>query len=633
MALAVLRLQRVHDDSALFAADLGRNRWYTWAVGAEAGESTHGMRLLTDVVHASPLLGPLPESVRGRTTIAVPLDLLDRDHRAVQLLSYRTASRDGPAVSDIVTVPLSARAGVDRLPSIVFGLGASPMDSSSAMSVHPRMTDATPVAFAYRARSLALHDASAAAHLQRRIGAVLAATTTPPEADRSAAMAAPLLAALPALMPLLQQVLTPETVQSIVRAVSPSEVIGAVTEGITQVGRLAADISRQEDEHLRALNPGVNDPALDQLLAGLSVSRGLGVTRRGPAHRARAMKQGTGHGTSQARSLMKSPRRASPVAEPVYRRTTQVTLDFADVAPVQLDGRTRICYRQGQPWQLPLTVNTARPIRDARAIVIVKSADAKRVLLRSRTTVAEVSADRLAVVPSFTVAETGTLVAGREYVVTAHLLWRTKQRATIGTSITQLVTVAGPLLFGRTGEGGVMIPLNDATRHRDYWHKVWQGSFDRDIRRVDFDVKYYVALEPDRRTHGRMETEMRTAREGKWTERGRLQSGMQYAPEGLNALLGQLPGAASLAADELEALTAPAFVAHVNQAARFKATLRGRDGTSGAIWVFPEVRLTTLHLHRAADVNGNGQVTGFVPHEVQFPVPALLHVIGARTTR
>lgn len=611
MALAVLRFQRVHDDAALFAADLGRNRWYTWAVGADAVASTHGMRLLADVVHASPLLGPLPESARGRTAIAVPLSLFDRDHRAVQLLSYRTASRDGPAVSDIVTFPLSVRTGVDRLPPIDFGLGTRIMHSSFAPPSLPRLTEATPVAFAYRACSIPAHDA------------------------RSTAMVAPVLAALPALMPLLQQVLTPETVQSIVRAVSPKEVIGAVTEGITQVGRLAGDISRQEDEHLRALNPGVNDPALDQLLAGLSLSRGLGVTRRGSVRRTRAMSQRVTPTTG------KSTTPTPTTGEPAYRRTTQVTLDFAEVAPVQLDGRTRICYRQGQPWRLPLTVNTPRAIREARVVVVVKSADAKRVMLQARAAVAEVSAGRLAVVPSFTAAQTATLVAGRDYVVTAHLFWRTKSRTksratprtTIGTSITQLVTVTGPLLFGRTGDGGAMIPLNDATRHRDYWHKVWQGTFDRDIRRVDFDVKYYVALEPDRRTHGRMETEMRTSREGKWTERGRLQSGMQYAPEGLNALLAQIAGGAPLGADELQALQAPEFVALVNQAARFKATLRGRDGTSGALWVFPEVRLTTVHLHRAADVNGNGQVVAFTPHEVQFPIPALLHVIGARTTR
>ncbi|MRT18649.1 hypothetical protein F3C99_17160, partial [Vitellibacter sp. q18] len=62
--------------------------------------------------------------------------------------------------------------------------------------------------------------------------------------------------------------------QSIIDA--PQRMTGQIINGITDFARLGLQADQQLQEHLRALNPGVDDPALHQLLAGLS----LGMTAR-----------------------------------------------------------------------------------------------------------------------------------------------------------------------------------------------------------------------------------------------------------------------------------------------------------------------------------------------------------------
>ena len=71
----------------------------------------------------------------------------------------------------------------------------------------------------------------------------------------------------------------------------------------------------------------------------------------------------------------------------------------------------------------------------------------------------------------------------------------------------------GKTLAGWTGakdayavEEGSIVPLNDMAKFRPFWHKVWQGSFTSDFYKVDFEGKYYYALETSREGNAPIET-------------------------------------------------------------------------------------------------------------------------------
>jgi len=136
----------------------------------------------------------------------------------------------------------------------------------------------------------------------------------------SEAQVAPaLLAALPALAPLLQQVLNPQTIQTVLDA--PNRATQTVLNGLLDLGKLGLKEQQQLNEHLERLNPGVRDPGLEALLASMSL------------------------GLAQA-------------AADDYARVGSVSIDFELGPAVSLAGQERVVYRAGRPLAFPLTVET-----------------------------------------------------------------------------------------------------------------------------------------------------------------------------------------------------------------------------------------------------------------------------------
>ena len=651
MALAILRFAGADGGRVRFDVELGTNRFYGYAIGDGETDRSRGFAVLRNRSFASPLIGPLPEHTLGRTRLEIPRERFDRDNRYVQLLSYRTAELHGPAISEVMEVPAGG-AVPDELPPIVFGMGyhmATHMQRSrpvaltyrerppmsSAMFLNqllPLLSQIVPVVGSLlgggggggggrrsngggtvtqtrpaRQSVISPETLRLVQQLIEQIGAASRGESPAPAPAAQAlgrtnpyshaAVAPALLAALPALMPLLQQVLNPETVQALLGHLAPDKLIGAVTDSVTQIGRLGLEHNKEENEHLRALNPGVDDPALDQLLAGMGIAAG-----------------------------------AEPAsAEPRYRRVKSVTFDFLDLTPLPVHGRSRLCYRDDREIGFPLAVETRRPIPGGRILLLVKEPASRKVLIRRRFELPETPSGRLDVIPTLRRAEVAQLRAGEDYLVCVHLLWKNRAGKTIGTGRSQLITLVGEYLFDRVEEAGELIPLSDVQQHRDFWHKVWQGTFSDQRRSVEFDCKYYFALEGERQENVRMETLTRTEKEGLWKEVGRLKSGLIVSPLALNRLIPLLSDESPLGDAELSALRSPDFVDRFSQAARFKASMRGRDGTSAALWVFPEVKLQRVVLQQAQRTNAAGHVEELAEYSVRFPMPALLHYIGART--
>ncbi|MEP7382129.1 MAG: hypothetical protein ABI910_10610 [Gemmatimonadota bacterium] len=691
MALALLRASRVPGSrgTAAFTLDLGSNRFYQFAVGDDTVDRSVGFPRLGAPSFTSPVLGPLPESAMGRATLEISDDRFDRDHRSVQVTSYRTRNRDGPALSDIVRVGSVAR-GHEDLPPISFSLSErmdpyAPYTAEDGYGVEaswrapvrmpyrdvPAMSGAMflgaliPVLSGLASKILpkvlpklggllrgAAGATGAGNALNTLLGSLLGggapvadgtggtATATPatlikPEtaqllmqlleqlqgkavaapatvtatalsvggSEYSRASVAPLLvAALPALMPLLEKVLTPETIKTVLEHADPTKIIGALTDSLKELGELGLEHDKQENEHLRALNPmGVHAPVDDLLKEmGFAASTDAGVTReRG---------------------------------EPAYRRVESVTLNFAAASPVMIHGRSRVCYRTGDEIAFPLDLETPRPIADAHLTLLVKDPATRKILVRKPFTVHQAGTGRLATRITLTPAETKPLAEGEEYLVCAYLVWKNGRGKRIGTSRSQMITVIGEYIFDRVEEGTV-VPLNDMGKFRPFWHKVWQGSFTTEFYKLDFEGKYYYALETSREGNAPIETTVTFEPNGDKVRKGRLRSGMTTSLGALNALLPVISNAASLPADQLGALRSSDFVSRFNVAARFHAPFSGKAGISAALWVYPEVKVQQVVLFKAASTDADGHVRELTETRVPFPMPVTIHVIGARTTR
>jgi hypothetical protein len=411
--------------------------------------------------------------------------------------------------------------------------------------------------------------------------------------DYSQAMIAPaLLAALPALMPVLQQVMSPENIKTLVDA--PQKMTGQVINGVLDMAKLGLQATEAEREHLRKLNPGVDDPALMQLL--MSMSQGFAAAQRLN-----------------------------------YRRVASVKLSFDEAQTQMLFGRTRVLYRHDRALQFPLSVTTPQTIGKARLVIQIKHPDTLAVLVEDGEDVGELSSGPIPLVPRIDEAQVAKLEPNQDYIVIATLLWRTKKGTQVGTSMQQRITLIGEYSFDRVEESGDPIAAADFEQYRDLWHKVWEADFGgAGAHAARLDCRYYLVLNPKRTNNARLDTHIESGGDDKLG--GKLKAGMEYSPYVLNHLLTRLdPNATQLSDAELDALSGSDFVERFNQAAQFTGKLKGRKGERGALWVYPEFKIQTLVLTRAEDVDDNGNVRTLNETRVKFPMPVMLHFVGVKS--
>ena len=713
MALAVLELD---DDGAAgagvagvrFRGQIGSNRYYVYAVGRRDADDPAD---LLDPTFESRLQGPLPPAAMGRFMLEIPRDRLEREDRFVQLVSFRSPDRRGPAVSEIVEIPIFA-----------LGRGSGPLRRGGALMLSVVDRDVPSHAFAVEvgaesvpfqvrertARSEAMFwgaigslisnalptiggllggggggglggivgkilpglgdllkggsggglgdivgkllgsltgggdkGAGGTANLLDEVkklvadpkvqetvfdflkktlggGAAAGATSEGKSLARprtfgyamtrrqslSEAQIAP---ALMALLPLLEKVLTPETIQAVLD--QPAKLTGAVADGIAKVGNVAIDAAKVENDWIAKFNPGINDSDIISLMKGFPPRR---VSALG-------MPVQTGGTGVAARDVP-------------YRRVDSVQLNFTAGPTDTVNNQTRVAYLMGRELGLELEVRTPREIPDPTLEIAIKDAETLEPLWRTRVRPGALRAGPLPRPVTVPAAALARLPASEDYVVSATLFWKNRAGRAIGTSRTMNLTLVGPLAFDRLGPARPPVRLDEAGTYRSFWHKVWQASFG-DARRFELDCKYYVTLDPARASNGRMESVVDLAPTARTRRAGRLKSGLLVAPDELAALAPRLGGRV-LAPEVREALKTSEIAERLSHAARAKvefAPKHGGAGDSVALWVYPEVQLQEVVFKRARDVDARGRVLGFDEQKEVMPVPVAVHFIGVST--
>ena len=100
MALALLWAETLEDDASAsrLRFDIGHNHYYVWQIGDQERVNTNGIARLANVKQRSRMFGPLPERARGRGVLEIPPELMSKEDRFVQLISFRTEDGAGPAI-------------------------------------------------------------------------------------------------------------------------------------------------------------------------------------------------------------------------------------------------------------------------------------------------------------------------------------------------------------------------------------------------------------------------------------------------------------------------------------------------------------------------------------------------------
>jgi hypothetical protein len=413
------------------------------------------------------------------------------------------------------------------------------------------------------------------------------------------AIPAALLTALPALMPLLEKALNPETLKTLMENMPVNKLMGTVADGLKQVGQAVQESEKRQYDHLEKIMPLPTNTK--DLFEGMSLGLAL------------------------------------PPSTLNYQRVEAVKLKFEGITPLMLHGRSRLIYHQVRELAFPLSVTTPRPIRQATLELLVKNPVTLEVLIEEKYLVAEVSNGAISVVPKLSPERLRALKANEEYLICVTLVWQGKSKQTkeakqIGASMSQLITLVDDYCFDRIEGTAEVVPLNDVEKFRSYWHKIWQGSFSKTIHHLNFDCKYYYVLENERAANARMETLIQKTEEKKHEHSHRLKSGLIISLGELNELLGLISTKyPRLESAQLKALMAPEFEERFRYVARYQAKFDGDNGESAALWIYPEFKLQQVMLKKVVRTNNNGHVLELQEQAVRFPMPAVAHFIGVRT--
>ncbi|MEM9820550.1 MAG: hypothetical protein AAF985_05740 [Bacteroidota bacterium] len=416
----------------------------------------------------------------------------------------------------------------------------------------------------------------------------------------TAKVAPALLAALPALAPLLGKVLDPKMINAIGN--QPVKLFKAIGDAVLKM-------DQQEMQHLENINPGVDDPTILPLLQSMS-------------------------------------RKVGSIAIP-FKYEKRIDIEFVKVAKVNLKGRSRVVYKKRSDIFFPFRVAPqaqnvpSRPIPKVIVQTIFQDAETNAVLLEKRFKLKAVRLGDTINSVSLSAEETQALPCNKDIKLELSFIWRGKKgRQNRGTFKMHHITLVDDYLFDRMGKSvGTPILLNDMIRYRPFWHKVWEGGYAKSRRwEINFDVKYFYAIDFSDEAIAKLETRRKIYRDNAAEEEeprrreveSKLKSGMELSIEAFNHLLPQL-GQTRLEEAKLKALKTQALKTYYNQVARVNLEIKGKGGDTGTVWTYPEVSLHQIHLVRPARINPFGQVTEFKPEVLLFPRPSSIHFIGTKS--
>lgn len=421
-----------------------------------------------------------------------------------------------------------------------------------------------------------------------------------------AKIAPALLAALPALMPVIEKALDPKLIEAI--GDQPVKLFKAIGDSVLKM-------NEQELKHLEAINPGV-DSADDiaKLLQGMSIST-----------------------SKHQEDIIK------------FNMIKNLNIDFINTKTVPFKNKERVLYAKNQRIAIPFKIssNTGMPInktlKQSIIQILVKDVGTMELVFRKNINLLNVDISGDINEAFLTAEETQGIPCNTELKFELSYIWKSNKNENIGVFKSHYVHFIESYVFDRIGEQiGEPHLFNDINVHRNYWHKMWEGGFSESSRwQVAFDLKYYYLLDLKNKDISRLETRKSITNDnvesgGEHPKRrkvhAKLKSGTEFGLQALNnmlTLLSQPP----LEESFLKVLAKSDIEKSFQQVSRIRLEMKGREGDTSTLWSYPEISLHKLHLSQIGDVDSYGQVIRLLPLEKIIPKPHFIHFIGTTSER
>ena len=403
-----------------------------------------------------------------------------------------------------------------------------------------------------------------------------------------AKIAPALLAALPALLPVLEKVLSPDMIKA----------VGGHSEKLLQlITDAGLKHTKQELDHLEKINPGVDDPGFDSIVNSMSVKSAVSVKAR---------------------------------FSDVY------AIEFTDVKTIPIAGKEKVVYDRRQKIHIPVKITASAknkgqkqtPIQKSIFQLIIQDGNSMKVLLEKKFKLKDIAIGSPVQVITLDSDELKKLPLNKDLKVELSLNWKKGDKIE-GTFKNHYIWLSDGYLYQRAGKNITQhFALNDVSRFRNYWHKVWEGGPETHARwKIDFECKYYYQLNDRDANIKKLETKKKSVSDTATQPDGddyrrkisaKLKSGMEISLAAYNELL-SLHQLTPLSPAQLSAFLGQDFMKETATAARVSVDFKGKKGDTAALWTYPEGNIQSYILSKVTTVDPSGMITAAQEEESSSP--------------
>ena len=404
--------------------------------------------------------------------------------------------------------------------------------------------------------------------------------------------------ALLAAMPLLEKLANPELIKA----------VGAHSEKLLEtIVNAGLKHTKQELEHLEKINPGVDDPAFDLIAASMSKSS-TGIKAK---------------------------------------FSNAYAIEFAEAKMLSIGGKQKVVYDRRQKMHIPIKITSPenkgqKQVQIPKAIfhLVIQDGHSMNVLFEKKFKLNDITVGSPVTGITLDSEELKKLPLNRDLKVELSFNWKKGDKVE-GTFKNHYVTLSDGYIYQRSGKTIKQhFALNDVSRFRNYWHKVWEGGPETHGRwNVDFECKYYYTLNDKGTSIKKLETRKKivsdSAMEKNQSEHrrkisGKIKSGMEISLAAYNELLA-MHQLTPLTPAQLSAFLGQEFMKEAATAARVSVDFKGRKGETAALWTYPEGNIQSYIISKATTVDPSGMITAAQEEEVFFPKFSTVHVIGTKS--
>ena len=644
MALAYLSYRAKLAGHYHLQADIGSSKYYQYLIGSkEQVIRENGIKALANAGFVSPL--QMAAEGFGGLEISIPQELIDRENRLVQLLSYRTQDKVGPALSEVLTIPLA----IERYEPYEITMNAT-IDHSQVqrrkLPISFREVNANQMSFNWMQLFQLLPSLlENATPIVQTIGQIVSGAnrqngsedTMPPGGGISPEVIRQLLSNLPQQPAAASPAVTsaPQAASLVMRSPASQAMDGGLISGpllaaiLPQLLQVAGPALQQvlSPETIHALG----DPAqVNQLMTHLMDSMlEADRVRQESMDRNRANRLNF---FRQANPILQQYLQGRAAASSLSKSTkSDINIEFAESKPVTLMGKPRIMYNPDGEIRFPFTIDGIESFPQAIAQIRLITTESNTPVLERKFRIKSLTPGETDYSLKLAPVDLQDLPRDEDILLDLILRLRSEEGKVRSVRKIHRFRISPNYIFDRViQQTDTEIPLNDVVQYREYWHKLWEADIKKEVRRYYLEGKYYTLLDTREESDAIFETKIKPEPEQSRGHRAYLKfkSGMQFSIYKLNNLLPQLSGQQMLSPELLEAIQSPEVSRHFQKAARAQAEFKGSPGETVTLWAYPVLAMHEIILKRPEESDINGQVVRFSEEVVDFPVPVSMHFVG-----